>query len=196
MGDLLSLCQRWFFFFFCFYFIIFMCTIDKKFRGQADNSRLLEKIQELATHLQYQWTESEMLVKTKTTTQSSGLSSEKKNLAHDGSRIHTRLEGKMSPNTAPLTFTTRGSEYLNEKTDQEEQKTIQTHQALQWEPLEDVNRDKQAPSAFTILEQHMAVYYGSHAYNELTQCLIKMLDLKHLKDYIVLYDLHSPLFKC
>lgn len=68
-----------------------------------------------------------MLVKTKTTTQSSGLSSEKKNLAHDGSRIHTRLEGKMSPNTAPLTFTTRGSEYLNEKTDQEEQKTIQTH---------------------------------------------------------------------
>jgi hypothetical protein len=38
-------------------------------------------------------------------------------------------------------------------------------------------------------------FYAAHAYDELTWHLIGMLDLKHFKEAVVLYGLHSPYVK-
>lgn len=43
--------------------------------------------------------------------------------------------------------------------------------------------------------QQMPANDSGHTSNKLTGCLIEMLDLKHFKDAIVLYFLHSPFMR-
>lgn len=51
------------------------------------------------------------------------------------------------------------------------------------------------PSTLPGFVQHMSALSGGQAYNELTSHPIEKVDLKHLKEAIVLYDLHSLFLK-
>jgi hypothetical protein len=99
----------------------------KKYRGDANNSFLLEEIVELGVHLESLWIEVEMLGKQKGTVggeqHSSGLLNEIRDLPHNGSRKQTSLEGKLLPQH---TFTARQPEHYNETRGLEEQEVVQT----------------------------------------------------------------------
>ena len=87
------------------YFIVFMYPILKKFNEKPENSLLLERITELAMHLESLWTEVEVLGEEKGPMErdSSCLVNETRTVSHDESdesRKQGRPEGKLPPSPA------------------------------------------------------------------------------------------------
>jgi hypothetical protein len=62
--------------------------------------------------------------------------------------------------------------------------------------IEDLLEATQASSSFLVFVQDMPAKVGGHVYNDVTWHLLEMLDLKHFKEAIVLFDLYCPFTRC
>lgn len=107
-------------------------------------------------------------------------------------RKQTRLDGKLLPHPASHNFTAIHPDHFNETRGWEEQQAVLILQVLPSGPQEVLHG---APSAFPVFVQYMPANYGGQDYNELTWHMVKMVDLKHFKEAIILYNLHSPFLK-
>jgi hypothetical protein len=129
--------------------------------------------------------------------QCSGLVFETGNLPYDENRKQTGQEDKLPPCPFPHAFTDSCPKHLNETRLWEEQEEVKV-QCVNVQPRtapEDLLGATLAPSAFPVFVQHMPANDGGHDSNELIWHLLEMLYLKHFKEAIVLYGLHSPFVK-
>lgn len=122
--------------------------------------------------------------------QASGLVSENGNELHDESRKQTRLEGELP--TMPCSTHFHCQMPRAPRWDMGPGRAGGRTNVLYWGFAVGLHRHLQPPQSFCSICLWMVVFLPT---NELTWYLTEMLALKHVKEAMVLYGLHSPFVK-